>query len=59
MASTHCRQEGGQADRHGAHVGHWQDAAVHGKIAGGRFTFVARFDTYTISLLADEALQWK
>ena len=59
VASTHCRQEGGQADRHGAHFGHWQDAAVHGKYAGGRFTFVARFYTYTISLLADQALQWK
>ena len=33
--------------------------AIHGKTAGGRFTFVARLDTYTISLLADEALQWK
>ena len=31
---------------------------MYGKYAGGRFTFVARFDTYTISLLADEALQW-
>ena len=26
-ASTHCRQEGGHADRLGAHVGHWQEAA--------------------------------
>ena len=30
--------------------------AVHGQYAGGRFTFVARLDTYTISLLADEGL---
>ena len=27
--STHCRQEGGQVDQHGAHVGHWQEAAVY------------------------------
>ena len=26
---THCRQQGGQVDQHGAHVGHWQEAAVH------------------------------
>ena len=30
-ASTHCRQEGGQADRLGAHIGHWHDAVVHAK----------------------------
>ena len=57
--AIHCRQEGGQVDRLGAHVGHWQDAAVHAKNAGGCFTFVARFVTYTISLLADEVLQWR
>ena len=27
--STHCRQEGGKVDQHGAHVGHWQEAAVY------------------------------
>ena len=27
-ASTHCRQVGGQADRFGVHVGHWQETAV-------------------------------